>query len=103
MQPAKRHFMDQTKQVVSITELKILLTAIIDNDRSICVRFRLVGELWQTRFMRVLARRDDFVMLHDEVLNKAIAIKLPDVMQFEIDGSIYGYKPNDHYNVTPFQ
>jgi hypothetical protein len=95
--------MDTTKKAISITELKALITAIIDNDRKICIRLRLLGELWQTRYMRVLARQEDFVMLHDEQLNKAFAIKLPDVMQFEIDGSIYGYRPNDHYDVTPFQ
>ena len=102
MQPERDYLMDKTKQVISVTELRALVTAIMDNGSKICIRFRLVGGMWHTHYTRVLARKDDFVMLHDEPINKAFAVNLSDVMQFEIDGSIYGYKPNYHYDVRPF-
>jgi hypothetical protein len=94
--------MEKTSQAVSVTELKALLTAIIDNGRAICFRYRLVGELWQLHHMRVVVRVDDTVRLLNEVTNNTVTIQLQDIMQFEIDGSIYGYKPHNHYNVSPF-
>jgi hypothetical protein len=92
--------MDKTKEAIPVTELKALLTTIIDNGRHICFRYRLLGEMWQKRFMRVLVRQDSVVIVHDETTNKAIPINLKDVMQFEIDGSIFGYKPHHHYDIS---
>lgn len=94
------HLMGKTKEAISVTELKALLTIIIDNGRHICFRYRLAGGMWQTNYMRVLVRQENVAILHDETSNKAVPVNLTEVMQFEIDGSIFGYRPNHHYNVS---
>src|SRR5689334_11895304 len=98
----RNDLMETTKQNVSVTELRALLTAIADNGSKICIRFRNIGELWQTHHMRVLSVAEESVLLHDESHSKLVSLKFRDIMQFEIDGSIHGYKPNNHYSVKPF-
>ena len=89
---------------ISTTELKSLLVSLADHAHRINFRYRLMGEMWQFVFMRVLFVTDAGVMLKDEIHDRTILISdLGMIIQFELDGSIYNYAPNFHYDVTPFQ
>jgi hypothetical protein len=79
----------------------MLLTSIVDNKVSVCIRFRLIGQMWQANHMRVLKLTEKGVILNDEVNNKMVTIHdLNQVMQFELDSSLYQYEPHNHYEVT---
>jgi hypothetical protein len=86
---------------ISILELKSLLVTITDNRLKVYFRYRLLGEMWQTNFVRVVKVTDNGVVLHDKIKNKTISLSdLKMIIQFELDGSLYAFEPNFHYNVV---
>lgn len=90
--------------VVSVLQLRRLLHALIDSRPDICIRFRLIGEMWQTNHLRVIQMRENGVVLNDEGSTKMIFIQnLNNVMQFELDRAFQQYEPHFHYNVEPVQ
>lgn len=94
--------MPKNNQVLSIHHLRMLLTSIIDNKLQVCIRFRLLGQMWQPRHMRVLKLTEKGVILNDEQNNRLITVAdLGQVMQFELDSSLYQYQPHNHYEVVP--
>lgn len=78
-----------------------MLVAIADNRSGPAVRYRIMGEMWQPNFMRVLkVAESGSLLLHDPVKNNIIAV--PDfsaIIQFELDGSLYDLEPHFHYTV----
>src|SRR3954468_3605429 len=96
----KKHPMD-TKSLISVVELKRLLVTILDFDMPICIRYRILGEMWQPNFLRVVKITEKGIILNDEVRNKTIVIPdLTQIIQFEIDGRIHNFQPHFHYDVT---
>jgi hypothetical protein len=92
--------MSNTITTVSILELKRLLIELAEHSNNVCIRFRLIGELWQARYYKVLRVTDNGVALIDEPANKLVFISnLSNVMQFELDGTFQIYQPNYHYSV----
>ena len=68
----------------------------------ICIRFRLLGEMWEINAMRVIHVTEKGAILNDETRNKLISLSdLSAVMQFEIDAPFQGFQPHFHYNVRP--
>jgi hypothetical protein len=93
---------DRTNNVISVIELKRLLIELKEKKPGVCVRFRLLGELWGKSFMTIATVSDRGVVLKDEATNNFSAISnLSDVVQFEIDEPFQGYKPYNHYDVNP--
>jgi hypothetical protein len=91
-----------SKSLISVLELKRLLNAIKDHRPDVCLRYRILGEMWVPNFTRVLHVRDNTVVFHDERNNKLINLfDISMVMQFEIDAPFQGYQPHYHYNVQP--
>jgi hypothetical protein len=87
---------------ISVLELKRLLIDLKDKKPGVLARFRLLGELWATNFMSIAAITEKGVIFKDEVINSFVILSnLSDVIQFEIDEPFQGYKPFNHYNVTP--
>jgi hypothetical protein len=85
---------------VSVLELKRLLIELVDKRPDICVRFRLLGEMWFSYFMRIILVTDTGVILNNEVAHKVVPVKdLKTVMQFEIDRRFQNFRPHFHYNV----
>jgi hypothetical protein len=85
---------------VSVLELRRLLYELNDLRPDICVRFRLIGEMWMTTHVRIVKLTEKGVALNDERLNKLIFIQdLKDVMQFELDQAFQQYQPHFHYPV----
>lgn len=87
---------------VSVLQLKRLLHALVDSRPDICIRFRFIGQMWQTNHCRVVQIGEKGIVLNDEQSNKMIIIhQLNNVMQFELDRAFQQYEPHFHYNVDP--
>jgi hypothetical protein len=101
MAAESKRIMESETGTISTTELKQLLILLSDNPgANVCVRIRLMGEMWRPNFMRVLMLTANGVILNDEVEGRVYSIAhLSNIMQFELDGKIRGYEPNFHYNV----
>ena len=93
---------DRTNNIISVIELKRLLIELKEKRPGICIRFRLLGELWAKSFSTIAAITDRGVVLKDESTNTFQAISnLSDVTQFEIDEPFQNYQPYNHYEVNP--
>ena len=89
------------KTLISMLELKRLLIDLTEKRPDICVRFRLLGELWGNNFLRVMRVHDKGAVLLDELQGLVSISDLNFVMQFEIDKPFQGFQPYFHYEVTP--
>jgi hypothetical protein len=93
--------MENTKNQISVLELKRLLVTISDNSMPICFRYRIMGEMWQPHFMRVVRTTEKGVVLNDETQNKMLVVSdLTQIIQFELDGRIHTFEPNYHYDLS---
>ena len=85
---------------IPILELRRVLYELKDQRPDICIRLRLIGDMWQSSFSRVLKLSENGVILFNEQNNQAIAIKdLIEVVQFEIDAPYQNYQPHNHYTL----
>jgi hypothetical protein len=92
----------RNKSLISVLELTRLLFDIKDRRPDICIRYRLLGEMWLNDFVRVLSVKDNTAMFQDEKGGKLVTIQdLSNIMQIEIDHSFMGYQPYYHYEVKP--
>ncbi|MEX2234690.1 MAG: hypothetical protein WD824_21175 [Cyclobacteriaceae bacterium] len=89
------------KTLISVLELRRLMVDLSEKRPDICIRFRLLGELWNNHFMRVKRISDKGAVLFDEANNLVSVSDLNFVMQFEIDKPFQGFQPYYHYEVTP--
>jgi hypothetical protein len=87
--------------VFSALQLRQLLIDIVEHAPQVCVRFRLLGEMWQTHMLRVINVSENRALINDEIHNKLISIDLNLVMQFEIDNKFKAFQPYFHYEVIP--
>ena len=91
-----------TRSQISVLELKRLLIEIKAYRPDICVRYRLLGELWNPSFMKVLLVTERGILLSDEPSNRLISLAdLSMVMQFEMDNRFRDFQPHFHYEVIP--
>lgn len=87
---------------IQVLEVRRLLYELKDQRPDICVRFRLLGEKWQSSFLRIIRLTEEGVVLLNENSNQTIDIKdLREVVQFEIDHRYQNYHPHNHYNIEP--
>lgn len=87
---------------VHVLELRRLLHALKDSGPDIGIRFRLIGEMWQSAHLRIFQITEKGVLMRDDHANKVIYIPdLNNVMQFELDQSFQQYQPHFHYSVDP--
>ena len=87
---------------VSIPELHQLLRSIIDLRPNVGVRFRLMGELWQTNFVNVIRLEENAAVFYDEHNDRNVLISDFRVfMQFELDTHFQQYEPHFHYTIAP--
>ena len=89
------------KTLISVLELRRLLVDLGEKRPDICIRFRLLGELWNVNFLRVIRVTEKGSVLLDESLGLVSVSDLNFVMQFEIDRPFQGFQPYYHYEVTP--
>jgi hypothetical protein len=86
--------------MIQLLELRRLLYEFKDLQPDVCIRFRLVGEMWQTSFAKVLKLTEEGVILLNERTSIASDIKdLREIVQFELDARYQNYHPHFHYQV----
>ena len=88
------------KTTYTVTHLRQMLIDILEHGQSVCIRFRAIGEMWQTNFVRLVSVTEQRILVNDEVVNKLISLELSKIMQFEIDHRFKGLEPFYHYEVT---
>lgn len=89
------------KTLISVLELRRLLVDLSEKRPDICIRFRLLGELWGVNFLRVARVNEKGAVLLDEIQGLVSISDLNFIMQFEIDRPFQGFQPYYHYEVTP--
>lgn len=89
------------KTLISMLELKRLMVDLSEKRPDICIRFRLLGELWSMTFLRVMRVAAKGAVLLDESHGLVSVSDLNFIMQFEIDKPFQGFQPYYHYEVTP--
>jgi hypothetical protein len=85
----------------SVLELKRTAVEIMEQSHNVCVRFRLLGQLWQSGFCRVISVTDNRILVNDESKNQLVSIDLNHMVQFEIDHKFKDIEPHFHYEVKP--
>lgn len=69
---------------------------------NVCFRFRLIGQMWQTNFMRIVSVNEHGVTLTNDTSHKLCVIEnFNDIMQFELDAPLFQYNPHTHYDLVP--
>lgn len=89
------------KTLISVLELRRLLVDLHEKRPDICIRFRLLGELWNTHFLRVMRMTGKGALFFDQNSHLISISDLSFVMQFELDKPFQGFQPYYHYEVTP--
>ena len=93
--------MDVHKKEVSALELKRLLYELKDKRPDVCVRFRLIGEMWNESFMRVFVVQDDAELFFNDTNRMITRVsKMSNIMQFEVDHNFQNYQAHYHYDVV---
>jgi hypothetical protein len=74
---------EPTKKV-AVIELRRLLFELNDHRPDICVRYRLLGQMWAANFFRVILLTDKGVLLNDETSGKFLKVSdQSQIVQFE--------------------
>jgi hypothetical protein len=98
---SKNGWMSEVRQKISVLEVRRLLVELREHRPDICLRYRLIGQMWATNFLRVIQVTDEGVLLRDETSNRVVRIsELAQMMQLEIDKPFQAYKPYCHYDVV---
>ena len=85
-----------------VLELRRLLFELKDFRPDVGVRFKLIGQTWQTNFSKVIKLTETGAILLDEKVERPYL--LPDliiVMQFELNAPFQQYEPYKQYTISP--
>ena len=94
--------MDNQRSSLTTLYLRNLLSDLTVQRSSVCIRFRLLGEMWKPNFMRVSRLTDRGLILVDESTKEFVFVSdLSDIVQFEIDDRFHDLQPHFHYEVIP--
>jgi hypothetical protein len=93
--------MSEPTKKVSVLELRRLLFELKEHRPDICIRYRLLGQMWATNFLRIIRLTEKGVLLNDENSGKLVTIPdLAQIMQFEVDKPFQMFQPYFHYDVS---
>lgn len=67
-------YMINKKGELSDTELKQLAIQIKEHGPNVCIRVRMIGQMWLAHFCRVITVTQGRMLLNDEVKNKLFSI-----------------------------
>jgi hypothetical protein len=91
-------------KTISTTALKRLLYELKDKGPGVCIRLRMMGEMWHQNFTRIVLVTDSKILLFDEILNRTLLIgDVNRIIQFEIDNRFQTFQPFFHYDVQPMK
>jgi hypothetical protein len=90
----------KAKSLISVPELKHLLVQLGQQRPDICIRYRLLGEMWGVNFLNIKHVTPKALLLSNHLTNSFVLVSdISMIMQFEIDNSFAGFEPHFHYNV----
>jgi hypothetical protein len=94
----------KAKNLISVSELRLLLLHIRHERPDICIRYRLLGEMWGLNFMNIKHVTPKSLLLTNHFNNSFVLISdLSMIMQFELDNSFQGFQPHFHYDVQAYE
>jgi hypothetical protein len=94
--------MQTVHPLISVIDLRHLLIQLREQRPDICIRYRMLGEMWVSNFLSVVDITEKNLLLNDEVGHRLIVVNdLSAIMQFEIDKPFNGFQPYFHYEVQP--
>lgn len=89
------------KKSLSVLELKRVLVEIQEQRPDICIRYRLIGEMWRPNFMKIISVVEKGIFIKDEIAYQLIHLQnLENIMQFEIDHNFQNFEAHFHYDIT---
>jgi len=94
--------MEAAETVISVDDLKRVVSLIVERKLRTSIRFRTVGQLWYPNFLRVVKIEDGKrILFHDEKRKFFISLRdLSAISQFELDSRIDPLEANFHYQVA---
>jgi hypothetical protein len=93
-----------TDEKVTTSELRFLLRQLREKSPDTCMRFRLIGQMWNESFMNIRIVTDKGVVFQNcqDGSNQVTSISdLTNIVQFELENSFENYQPHFHYSVVP--
>jgi len=89
------------KKALTVLELKRLFIEIQEQRPDICVRYRLMGEMWKSHFFTIVLITETGGFFRDESNDRLMHISTLDkIIQFEIDHGFQHYQPHFHYDIV---
>lgn len=90
------------ENLISVAEFRRLLFDIAEKRPGVCLRYRLLGELWARDFLSIAGITENGIVLKDDSGTRlTVVTNLSDIIQFEIDEPFQGFRPYNHYEVRP--
>ncbi|HYG03854.1 MAG TPA: hypothetical protein VD927_15505 [Chryseosolibacter sp.] len=94
--------MERAHSLISVADFKNLLSELKEKRPDICIRYRVLGEMWAHNFMSILFVSRKGAVLKDEISNRLMSVSdLSNIMQFELDKPFQGFQPYFHYEIQP--
>ena len=94
--------MKRPHSLVPVLVFRRILFEILEHQPNVCIRFRLLGEMWKTNFFRITQVTEKGGVFNDEINNKIVLVNdLNNIMQFEIDARFKEFQPLFHYDLEP--
>jgi hypothetical protein len=89
------------KSSLTILELKRLLFELKEKRPDICIRYRLMGELWKKNFMRITSIVENSLVVEDEQARIILGVpNIANIIQLELDNTFQHYQAHFHYDVV---
>jgi hypothetical protein len=89
------------KRSLTVLELQRVLIEIQEQRPDICIRYRLIGEMWKTNFIKIISVVEKGIFLKDEQAYQLIHLQnIENIMQFEIDHNFQNFEAHFHYDIT---
>lgn len=94
--------MERQQSLISVNHFRQLLQDLKAKRPDICLRYRMLGEMWTNNFVTILYINERTLLVNDEIKRRLVSITdINSIMQFEIDRPFQGFQPYFHYEVHP--
>jgi hypothetical protein len=92
--------MVSNKKSLTVPELKRLLLELKEKRPDICIRYRLMGDMWKKNFTRIISIKENSLVVEDEQARMILGVpNIANIIQFELDNTFQQYHAHFHYDV----
>jgi hypothetical protein len=97
----EKSLMEIRKKSLTVLELKRLLIELKEKRPDICIRYRLIGEMWIDNFASIRSIIGNSMFVSYEQFGMSIHIpNIGNIMQVEIDQTFQQYEAHFHYDIV---